>query len=726
VACGKELESRRAPGKAGRPALYCSNRCRQLAYRRRAAGKPVVWSIEVADDVVTNPDSFIGRKRELAALAELVTRRRLITLVGPAGSGKTRLALEVTTRAQQAHRDGARFVDLSKITDPGHVVHAVARALGVPLRPGETAPEVLAESLVGHEVLLLLDNCEHVVDGCVATVVTLLRRCPALSVVATSREALRLRGEQTFPVTELPLPPRDNGRAVVSRSDAVRLFLDRARAVDPVFRLTDENAATVASLCHRLDGMPLAIELAARWVRMLGVEEILTRLNGRLDLLWVGDNTVSSRHRSLHAAIDWSYELLDPATRRAFRRLSVLAGPFTASMAAAVCETSVDAVLRVLVELAAKSLVVVAGGPQPARFRLLEAIRFYGREALTEAGELHAAQERLTRWLISLIKPHLAAFTLPPEVTAQLDSQWHNLLAAIEWTAADAGEQHATLVYALAVTWMHRNNQVAECQRLLLRALDGVRDRPEYASLLLAALASATSLRGDYEEALSCAKEAVEIERTLDRPARLAKALDKLGHTAWCLHDLETSRACHLQSLDILRSLDEPLALTMSLNNVAWAASGWGEHDLAEKLVNEGLTLVRAGDWSGPFTPLLHTAGLVALNKGDDNLAEARFAESLATEPPNPDNVPPSVEGLAIIAAHRGDFAWSLRLAELAAEVRRQAQIEGEPAWRQRVDAVVAAAHGQLKPEQVAEAEEEGRHVVLEQVPAYVRGHGSL
>jgi predicted ATPase len=685
----------------------------------------VVWSIEAADDVVTNRDTFIGRKRELAALAGLVARRRLVTLVGPAGSGKTRLALEVTRRAQRAHRDGARSVDLSTITDPELVVQAVARALRVRLRPGRAAPEMLAEALAEHELLLLLDNCEHVVDGCAATIAVLLRRCPALFVVATSREALRLRGEQTFPVTELPLPAVSHAstRTAVAGSDAVRLFMDRARAVDPVFRLTDDNAAAVAKLCHRLDGMPLAIELAARWVRMLGVDDILTRLSGRLDLLWVGDNTVSRRHRSLHAAIDWSYELLDPGARRAFRQLSLPAGPFTLTMAAAVCESPTDEVLRLLVELAAKSLLVVAGGPQAARFRLLEAIRVYGRDALTEAGELRAAQERLTRWLVGLVEPHLAAFTLPPDVVAQVDSQWPNLLAAIEWTAADANEQHATLVYALVVTWMHRNHQVAECRRLLIRALDGVRHRPEYASLLLAALASATSLRGDYEEALRCAKEAVEIERSLDRPARLAKALDKLGHTAWCLHDLDMSRACHLESLDILRSLDEPLALTISLNNFAWAASGWGEHDLAEKLVNEGQTIVRAHDWSGPFTALLHTAGLVALNMGDYDLAEAKFSESLGIEPPNPDNVPPAVEGLAIIAGNRGDFAWALRLAEHAAEVRRQAQVPGEPAWRERVEAVVAAARERLTPEQVAEAEAVGRRVSLEQAPVYARGH---
>ncbi|MFD8492188.1 ATP-binding protein [Amycolatopsis sp. NPDC059657] len=688
---------------------YCANACRQLAYRRRK-------EVAGAGNIVPYPDTFIGRQDEIAAIGRLLGGSRLVTVTGPAGSGKTRLATEVACR-RRGHADGVWLIDLAAVSRGALVVLAIASTLGIRAEN----PAALAEALTGRKVLLVLDNCEHLLPECAAVAEELLARCGGLAMLATSREALRARGERVFPLGELTLPVGAVTRHQAARSDAVRLFVDRASAVDPGFRLTDANTGAVVALCERLDGMPLAIELAARRVRVLGLTDLLSCLADRLDVLSVGGRTSASRHRSLNAAIGWDYDSLTAGEQALWRRLSVLAGPFPLELAKVV--SGLDDVVDPLAGLEAKSLLTPVDVDGSVWFRQLESIRVFGRERLA-AAELASAGDRLAEWMLARFGAHLIEFSVPPSVLRELGTHWHNLVVTVEWTASTGDPRHAPLACVLAAHWLDRGINAADTQEMLVTALRGVpAARPDYAGLLLSALSTVTTVRGELDEARSYADRAVELERTLNRPARLARALDEQGHTRSCAGDHSGAKPCYLESLELLRALGDPVALLGSLNNLAWAALSWGERALAAELLSEALPL--AGRLGSPstVTAVVHTAGVLALFEGDAETAGARFADSLAVDSENPQHVAYTVDGLGIVAVERGDDRRGLRLIACAAAIRERARTPSEPFWQERVDAAVATASTRLRPRDVAAAHTAGRKVTLERA-AEVALHG--
>ncbi|GLZ29559.1 hypothetical protein Lesp02_17490 [Lentzea sp. NBRC 105346] len=606
-----------------RRAKYCSPKCRQRAYRDRA--RPAT--------VRVSADSFVGRDGDLAALTRMVREHRLVTLTGPAGCGKTRLATEVAAGFSPEH--GTWFVDLAEINDGDLVPAVIARTIGVPL-----------VALQSRELLLLLDNCEHVIAACASIVDRLVRECPRLTVLATSREALRVPGERTYPLSGL------------DTTAAVRLFTDRAKAADPRF----EPAAGVAELCTRLDGLPLAIELAAPWVRLLPVQDVLARLD---DLLTTGYRTASPRHRSLSAAVGWSYDLLSADGQAAFRALSVLAGPFPLEMADAVCGRPA---LHLLDELAAKSLLHT----EPGRYRMLESIRAHGRELGTgDAGE------RLAAWVHDQLAPHAERFSAPPAVLRALDGHWQSVRVALDWAIEHNDPRQELIAYALATSWVARGN-LEEARRVLTRA-------PQRGQVL-AELSGVAGALGDYDTALAAA-DAVRTEA----PGLRAAALHGRGAALRFLGRVDEAREAYGQALEILRAHDEPVALGTVLNNSAWAEIEWGDRAAAVALLDEGLAVLRDQDVPRKLAVMLHTAGTLALERGDDDAAQALFAESLELDRTNPNQVPYSIEGLALVAARRGHDAWAARLAASAAGIRERAGQVNEPGWQQQLDAALDA-----------------------------------
>jgi predicted ATPase len=350
---------------------------------------------------------LVGREREISEVGRMLEDARLLTLTGPGGSGKTRLALAVASEVVEEYEDGAWLVELAPLSDPELVPEAVASVLGVREATGSPLLETLADHVRSRTILLVLDNCEHLIEACAGLVEELLRSCPNLSILATSREALGVEGETIFVVPPLSLPDPRRLPAVdgLSHYEAARLFVERARALRPSFALTEQNAVAVAQICHRLDGMPLAIELAAARVRVLSVEQIAKRLEDSFALLTGGRSTLA-HHGTLGATMDWSHDLLSEEERVLFRRLSVFAGSFALEVAETVGSgggIGEGEVLDLLSSLVNKSLVLVTERDGEARFRMLETVRQYASDKLEEAGRLsipeRGTQSIIWRWL---------------------------------------------------------------------------------------------------------------------------------------------------------------------------------------------------------------------------------------------------------------------------------------------------------------------------------------
>jgi predicted ATPase len=343
----------------------------------------------------------VGRGEDVAAVAaQLEEGTRLLTLTGPGGVGKTRVALEVARRAKDSYPGGVHFVPLAPITDPELVLYTVADRLGIAVEGARQPQDAIADGVAGRTTLLVLDNFEQVASAG-AELASLLERCPELQVLATSRQALRVRGERDVPVAPLPLPDPDLALSSLEQQPVVRLFVERARDVSAGFSLDESNAAAVVELCRRLDGLPLAIELAAARTRVLSPQALLDRLGARFDALGEGRIDLPERQRTLRAAIDWSHDLLDDRERALFARLRVFAGGFPLAAAESVCRAEGEEdVLGTLASLLEKSLIVVAGDPiegEP-RFQMLEIVRAYATERLRERGETEVMRQRHLDW----------------------------------------------------------------------------------------------------------------------------------------------------------------------------------------------------------------------------------------------------------------------------------------------------------------------------------------
>ncbi|MEU9484687.1 LuxR C-terminal-related transcriptional regulator [Streptomyces decoyicus] len=783
----REASGGKAPG--GRPARYCSRACRQRAFRQRAERRTPPQAEPAGRGLPPSLDAFVGRERELSRLRTLLRSSRLLTLTGPGGVGKTRLALELAASVRGARTGRAQWVALDSLRDGELLPQALAAALGVRERGGRAGVEALVHALGSRTMLVVLDNCEHLADTCAQLAATLLARCPRLRILATSRETLRVPGEVVFRVAELSLTPagEDHELAELLRSEAVRLFLERARTSDATFELGRGEARTVAEICRRLDGLPLAIELAAGRAGSLSLTGILHGLDDQLSLLTDGSRTGPGRHRELGAAIDWSHRLLDPLERVVFRRLSVLGGGFNTEGAAAVCadgESSgygggdsdsyrhkgrdrndvgggrlpadgidhicrhdvvgphdiapstdgighqaqaprhlvrPEQVLRVVCALEAKSLIVRVRGDEPrgaARFRQLSAIRAYGMDRLSEAGELHDTWSRALDWLAGQAAGAAGAGAFPDTAEGPLIEEQENLAAAVAYAASRADNRHVPLAFALA-RLQYGQEQLTAARALLSGVLERVQECKDRGAALALAARSAC-LQDDHAAALDLAQEAVAVERAGRHPARLANALDALAAARLCRGEFSDAVAVFAECLAVVRTLGRPLDLALCRHHLAWALLQTGRTTEAERLMQECLPELEAGAPVGQLTAALHTAGAIRLAQGDLVAAERRFAEVLLKTPAGESfHALYPLEGLVMVAAERGELQRSLRLYAAAAAIRRRIDTEPEAHWWGQVEAVVARVKERVHPSGVSAALAAGRRLRGARLVAY-------
>ena len=718
--------------------------------------------------------SFIGRQSELAEIKQLLTATRLLTLTGAGGCGKTRLAIQVATDlasrdvpAERLYKNGVWWVDLAALNDPALVPQKVAQVFD--LRESVDAPliTVLTNYLRAKELLLVLDNCEHLIAACAQLAETLLSACPRLQILATSREALGLTGEVAWyvPSLESPdpqhLPPLDS----LPQYDAIRLLTERAQAVVPHWQLAD-HAEAAARICCRLDGIPLAIELAAARLKVLAAEQVAERLDDRFQLLTGGSRTTLPRHRTLRATIDWSYELLAEEERILFQRLAVFAGGCTLAAMESVCcggGMAQGNLLDALTRLVDKSLVVVDNDRDGRRYRMLETIRQYAHEKLIESGELRAMRDRHLDYFLRLAEE--GAPYIRSGETAWLDrleTEFDDVRAAWERAIESDAELALRLASALEWFWQIRGNpkegwtwltrllprteewgtckRRARALRLAGTLANWGGDTKSARPLLAASLAIAEAIcdkhevaltlhnlgrvflrLGNWSEARTCYEDSQALYRQVGDAWSGGYTTMGLGQLAYGAGDYESARTLLEQSLSLFRNLVDKRGLLTTLNALGKLARLQDDYVRAAALYTESLQLAREiVDWRRQVV-MLENLGYVALHECDYVRARALFEEGLALyrQCERAYDLSGYVAGFAGIIGANGK---SLQAAQLLGAVEASYQALGTvmaPADRKEYDHILAAVRAQLDEATFNAAWEEGRKMTLEQAIEY-------
>ncbi|MCI0398607.1 MAG: tetratricopeptide repeat protein [Chloroflexi bacterium] len=624
--------------------------------------------------VFTPYTRFIGRTQERQEIQELLETSRLLTLTGPGGGGKTRLALQAAADLGGLFRDGVSWCDLASLADEAYVPQAVATAVHVAEEAGRSPADTLAEALRPRQALLVWDNCEHVLGACATLAHALLAACPEIKILVTSLQPLGLPLEKVWTVPPLAI------------EEAVTLFVDRAAEVLPSFTLDATNEAAVRTICRRLDGLPLAIELAAARVKMLAPAQIVGRLDDAFRLLTRGTVATLPRHQTLRATMEWSYHFLSEPEQRLFRRLSVFAGSFTLEMVEAICGEGLEepGVLDLLTDLADKSLVSILRQEREtvARYRLLETVRQYAREKLEASGETAEIRTHLLEWCTTFVEqaePKLAG----PEAAlwlARLEVEQDNLRAALQWVRTGRAVETGLRLAGSAWFFWLSHGHLTEGRNWLeeLLALEAnLPDSPVSPSVRAKALYAAAVLafrQGDQKRAATLAEASANLLRAPEDRARLGVSLNLLGILATEQGDLARATAIHEESLALYRSLGDSVRASSILVNLGIIARQQGEYRRAIALYEEALTLKRQLGDTIYVAPLLNNLGEVAFLQGEYPRAAALLDESLLLyrDLGSQNGVALVLNALGVLARHQQNPAQAKALLEESVALHQQ------------------------------------------------------
>lgn len=704
------------------------SRIEQSRMRQSASATPVSKNCDIRPGNLPLPiSSLIGREEEVAAARDLLRRPdvRLLTLSGAGGTGKTRLGLQLAAELSDGFEDGVFFVALASLSDPNLVIATLAQTLGVEETEGQTPLASLQARLQDKRTLLLLDNFEQVIEAA-PQVARLLEACPKLKALTTSRVPLHLRGEHQQMVPPLALPAREPppGAQTLRQSAAARLFIERAQAVQPQFAVTDENAPLIAAICHRLDGLPLAIELAAARVKLLSPQMMLERLGNRLQFLSGGARDLPARQQTLRDTIAWSYALLDEREQRLFERVSVFAGGCTLEAAETVCGEKGEqepAVLDGLASLLDKSLLLRREENGDPRFGMLETIREYGIERLRESGQEERARRSHAAFFLSLAEaaePELKDKEHAAPWLERLEREHDNLRAALRWlqeTEETGGalrlggavgafwqrqgrlsEGRERLAEVLAMPGatqpecatarakvLHRagllafnQGDFAALRRLhqeslgLYRALQD----PKGIAASLRGLGVAAAQQGDYAAVRRFYEEALSLQRETGDERGTAISLNNLGEVAHYQGDYTTARAFFEQSLVLWQQMEDGPGIALSLDNLGAVECSLGDFAAARRLIEESLALRRERDdqWGIPLS--LNSLGFVLCKQGDGAAAQRAVEEALCRHRERNDKrgIAQSLHALGMVASQQGDRAAALALHKKSLALRRE------------------------------------------------------
>jgi predicted ATPase/class 3 adenylate cyclase len=674
--------------------------------------------------------SFVGREEEIAEVRSLLERTRLLTLTGAGGTGKTRLALQVATEVLLEFADGAFFADLSSVTDPALVPSALADALGVREVPGRLILDVVKDHLRERQLLLVVDNFEQVTEAS-PTIEDLLTAAPGLKLIVTSREVLSVRGEQEFAVPPLEPPDPRNlpDLAALRRVDAVRLFTERAAAATPRFQVTEENAPAVAEITARLDGLPLAIELAATRTKVLTPQQMLPRLEERLSLLTSGARTLPERQRTLRGAIAWSHDLLEETERALFARLSIFTGGWSLEAAEAVCEPErlgLD-LLDGLSSLVDKSLIRRADpAPGDARFSMLETIREYGLERLRADNDLDPLRQRHAEYFLGLAleaEPHLTASDQGPWLD-RCDREHANLRAGLRWAVETGRADRAQQVAGALWRFWQQRGHLTEAGRWfeeILSMPSGQEPTAERAKALIGAGGIAW-WQQDRDTAGRFYQEAVAIERKLGDPGRLAEALYNLSFFV-AGDDLEAASRLLEEGLDLFRRAGDERGVAQVLPMLVMRDAQAGNWEAVVASLEEVVSIWRRlGDRLHLAFDLLWLAFAHGrMGNLEEGKAAALECLELFREADNATGMGIAFTDLAFLATWEGRHEDALRLEAASASLRERiggppgaigGLLEGDPAAEARVH---------LSEDAAEQAWEEGRAMSVEEAVALAR-----